>query len=207
MLLKTIFCQVEKEKMSLFSKAQERWGNLQNVNGFLGQCGGWDQEEACIFTLWENTSTYQTFMDEIHDSIFNNSNQQETYVACDIELYETLFHIKESLLTNAIAKSTFIRTSICDVKSGKEEQFLHVQRTIWNEGMRETAGMLGGVVGKSLKNANRYIVLSFWKDEKPHRYYRNEIFPTLYEQANVASDVEHVQGKKVEYIKEWLVRS
>lgn len=32
--------------------------------------------------------------------------------------------------------------------------------------MENIKGMLGGVVGKSLKNENRYIVLTYWKDEK-----------------------------------------
>ncbi len=40
MLLKTIYCKVEEEKKELFSKAQEKWRDIQHLDGFHGQFGG-----------------------------------------------------------------------------------------------------------------------------------------------------------------------
>ncbi len=43
--------------------------------------------------------------------------------------------------------------------------------------MEKVKGMLGGVVGKSLKNENRYIVLTYWKDEQTHQKLCGRDFP------------------------------
>ncbi|WP_026590792.1 DUF4937 domain-containing protein [Bacillus sp. UNC437CL72CviS29] len=205
MLLKMIFCQVEKEKKGLFSEAQEKWGGLQNLEGFYGQFGGWNEDEACIFTVWGNMDTYQKFMNEMHDPIFHNSNQKDTYLSCKIELFQTLFDMKATSFTNALVKNLFVRVAVCDVKRGREENFLHIQETIWNKGMEKSEGMLGGVVGRSLKNSNRYVVLSFWENEMSHHRYVKEIFPRLYALANVTMDVESINGKQVACIEEWSV--
>ncbi|MEN1936066.1 DUF4937 domain-containing protein [Paenibacillus sp. 102] len=205
MLLKMIFCQVEKEKKGLFSEAQEKWRGLQNLEGFHGQLGGWNEDEACVFTVWENMNTYQKFMNEMHDPIFHNSNQKDTYVSCEIELFQTLFDIKATSFTNVLAKTPFVRAAVCDVKRGREENFLHIQETVWNKGMEKSEGMLGGVVGRSLKNFNRYVVLSFWENEMSHQRYVKEIFPDLYELANITEDVENINGKQVACLKEWSV--
>ncbi|WP_410982518.1 DUF4937 domain-containing protein [Bacillus cereus] len=205
MLIKTIFCQVEKEKKDLFSEAQEKWRDLQNLEGFHGQFGGWNEDEACVFTVWENMHTYQKFMNEMHDPIFYNSNQKDTYLSCEIELFQTLFDMKATPFTNVLTENLFVRAAVCDVKRGREQHFLHIQETVWNKGMEKSEGMLGGVVGRSLKNANRYIVFSFWENEMAHQRYVKEIFPGLYELANVTEDVENINGKQVTCIKEWSV--
>lgn len=70
MLLKTIYCKVEEEKKELFSKAQEKWRDIQHLDGFHWQFGGWNEDEACVFTLWENKSAYQSFMNGAHDTIY-----------------------------------------------------------------------------------------------------------------------------------------
>ena len=35
--------------------------------------------------------------------------------------------------------------------------------------MKNIKGMLGGIVGKSLQNENRYIVLTYWQDGMAHQ--------------------------------------
>ena len=53
MLLKTIYCKVEEEKKELFSKAQEKWRDIQHLDGFHWQFGGWneDDEGVCIYFM------------------------------------------------------------------------------------------------------------------------------------------------------------
>ncbi|MDM5188696.1 YdbC family protein [Bacillus sp. DX4.1] len=205
MILKSIFCHVEKEQKELFSTAQEKWRELTKLEGFHGQFGGWNEETACVFAAWENMNTYQQFMNETHDTIFYNSNQKDTYTLCETELYQSLFDMTETSFTEVIPNSSFARIAICDVKNGDDQQFLHVQETVWNIGMERSEGMLGGVVGRSLTKPNRYLVLSLWKDEESHRYYVEEIFPALYELANVSAYVSNVNGKQVTYVDEWSV--
>jgi hypothetical protein len=45
-----------------FSIAQERWGNLKDVDGFLGQIGGWDVNdpfEAGILSFWKDSNSFR----------------------------------------------------------------------------------------------------------------------------------------------------
>ncbi|MFJ8414053.1 DUF4937 domain-containing protein [Bacillus paramycoides] len=205
MLLKTIFCKVEEEKREMFSEAQEKWRDLQHLDGFHGQFGGWNEDEACVYTLWEDRNAYQSFMNDAHDTIFLNSNQEGTYIFCNIEMFQTLYDITETPLKDVITQGSFVRVAICDVKEGKEKHFSFIQETIWNKGMENANGMLGGVVGKSLKNENRYIVLTYWKNEMAHQNYVEEIFPELYKLANTHEDIEEIKGKQVVCKEEWLV--
>ncbi|OSX93301.1 hypothetical protein BTJ45_02014 [Bacillus mycoides] len=205
MLLKTIFCKVEEEKRKMFSDAQEKWRDIQHLDGFNGQFGGWSEEEACVFTLWADRNAYQSFMNGAHDTIYLNSNQEGTFLSCEIELFQMLYDINDKPLKNVVTEGSFVRVAICDVKEEKEKQFLHKQETIWNKGMEKVKGMLGGVVGKSLKNENRYIVLTYWKDEKMHQNYVEEIFPELNKSANVHEDIEEIKGKQAVCKEAWLV--
>lgn len=61
--------------------------------------------------------------------------------------------------------------------------------------MEKAKGMLGGVVGEVFKNENRYIVLTYWKDEIAHQHYVEEIFPDLYKLANIHEDIEEIKRK------------
>ncbi|WP_439019650.1 DUF4937 domain-containing protein [Bacillus thuringiensis] len=205
MLLKTIYCKVEEEKKELFSKAQEQWRDIQYLDGFHGQFGGWNENEACVFTLWNDRGAYQSFMNGAHDTIYLNSNQEDTFFSCEIELFQTLYDITDTHLKDVVTEGSSVRVAICDVKVGKEKHFLHKQETIWNKGMEKAKGMLGGVVAKSLKNENRYIVLTYWKDEIIHERYVKEIFPGLYQLANVNEYVESINGKQIIRKEEWSV--
>ncbi|WP_433772082.1 DUF4937 domain-containing protein [Bacillus wiedmannii] len=205
MLLKTIFCKVEEEKREMFSDAQEKWRDLQHLDGFHGQFGGWNEDEACVYTLWKDRNAYQSFMNGAHDTIYLNSNQKDTFLSCEIELFQTLYDITDTPLKDVITQGSFVRVAICDVKQQKENQFLHKQETIWDKEMEKIKGMLGGVVGKSVKNETRYIVLTYWKDEIAHERYMKEIFPGLYQLANINEYVESINGKKIIRKEEWSV--
>lgn len=61
------------------------------MKGFLGQLGGWceqDPNQAWIIAFWENPSTYQHFMKEVHDRIFLSSGQGKTYSAIYVDFFE-----------------------------------------------------------------------------------------------------------------------
>lgn len=204
MLIKSIICKVSDEKKGLFSAAQEQWSELKALDGFYGQIGGWDESEACIVSLWKNMKMYQSFMNDTHDKIFYDSDQQNTYTSCKTELYQSLFDITETSFLDALAHSSFLRIAICDVKQESEKQFLHMQETVWNPGIARAEGMMGGVVGRSL-SSNRYIVLSLWKDAAAHNQYVKEIFPQLLHTANPSQQVLHMEGKQTTFVSSWSV--
>ncbi len=123
MLLKTIYCKVEEEKKELFSMAQEKWRDIQHLDGFHWQFGGWNEDEACVFTLWEDKSAYQSFMNGAHDTIYLNSNQEDTFLSCEIELFQTLYDITDKPLKDVVTEGSFVRVAICDIKVEKEKYF------------------------------------------------------------------------------------
>lgn len=89
LLVKYIRCEVEEEKRAAFSKAQEEWNRLSEVDGFLGQLGGWSESgEAVILGFWESRQAYQHFMEHVHDTIFLENNQGKTYRSIAVTMYE-----------------------------------------------------------------------------------------------------------------------
>jgi heme-degrading monooxygenase HmoA len=91
MLLKWIRCEVDEEKKAAFSAAQEKWRDLKGYPGFLGQIGGWNAavpQEACILAFWENLDSYQSFMSDKHDEIFERSRQKGTYHKISVDIVE-----------------------------------------------------------------------------------------------------------------------
>lgn len=97
MLLKWIICSTQKESQSRFSEAQEQWAALKDIPGFLGQVGGWSSKhplQAGILSCWQDEASYQHFMHHLHDGIFQQSQQKETYTSISV----TLFKIATMLL-------------------------------------------------------------------------------------------------------------
>jgi hypothetical protein len=81
--LKTIVCNVKEENKEAFSFAQEQWSSLRRLEGFRMQFGGWleinEQHLAIIAAFWSSETTYNDFMRNNHDQLFNSNNQGETY--------------------------------------------------------------------------------------------------------------------------------
>ena len=103
--------------------AQEKWRDIQHLDGFHWQFGGWNEDEACVFTLWEDKSVYQSFMNGAHDTIYLNSNQEDTFLSCEIELFQTLYDITDTPLKDVVTEGSFVRVAICDIKVEKEKYF------------------------------------------------------------------------------------
>jgi hypothetical protein len=91
MLIKWILCRVPADGCAAFSKAQQAWQALHGVDGFGGQWGGWeahDPQEAGILGLWRDRAAYQHFMEHVHDTIFQKSDQVRTYDSISVTLFE-----------------------------------------------------------------------------------------------------------------------
>lgn len=91
MLIKWIACQVREGQKQSFSRGQEQWRAVREVDGFLGQAGGWnvsDPAEAVILAFWRDEAAYRAFMANHHDPIFAKTRQQQTYERIRVELYE-----------------------------------------------------------------------------------------------------------------------
>jgi heme-degrading monooxygenase HmoA len=113
MLLKWIRCEVDTEKKAAFSVAQEKWRDLKGCPGFLGQIGGWNAakpQEACILAFWENLDSYQSFMSNKHDEIFERSRQKGTYhkISADIVEVKQPIECNHMSMTEVLQKSKML---------------------------------------------------------------------------------------------------
>lgn len=89
MLAKMMTCYVHEDQKEVFSYKQQHWAALAQVDGFIGQLGGWNTEqqaEAFVLGLWEDEEAYQDFMKHTHDSIFYKSGQKSTYHHLNVDI-------------------------------------------------------------------------------------------------------------------------
>lgn len=131
-----------------FSRAQEAWSIIATADGFIGQIGGWDHqqpEQACILGLWCDLSSYQTFMDQIHDSVTDANAQGGTYSAIHVGLFDKVLDIKgeAATLSDVLIEGAVLRVADCTVKQSRQSHFVQMQRDIWNVGMAKASGMWG----------------------------------------------------------------
>lgn len=62
-------------------------------------------------------------MNGAHDTIYLNSNQEDTFLSCEIELFQTLYDIAEVPLKDVVTEGSFVRVAVCDVKDEKKSNF------------------------------------------------------------------------------------
>lgn len=202
MLVKWIRCNVPENKKAMFSQAQEQWDILKNSDGFLAQVGGWDRKhtsQAAILSFWRDNDAYQVFMEDQHNTIFKENEQESTYDSISVQIYEKLQDINEQDILKLFSKGTILRIADCLVRDEKQDHFEWVQKNIWNVGLKKSDGMLAGVFCKNEKNhPNRYLVVSLWEHIYAHKHYVAYALPSLLEQANVKEDVIQMKGSLVE---------
>lgn len=91
MLLKHIICKVKPDYRLDFSEAQKSWAKTTESKGFLCQIGGWNHSqpnEAVILSFWKDRLSLDGFMNKMHDDIFYQNNQLETYENIMISFFE-----------------------------------------------------------------------------------------------------------------------
>lgn len=208
MLVKWITCEVDESKISLFSTAQEKWGRLREVDGFLGQIGGWGlhrPNKACILACWSDYPSYKQFMEKHHDEIFENSNQKNTYKTISVALYEKEFDISEAEFTKVMNKAAILRIADCLVGSEDQVLFERMQQEVWNPGMAESTGMLAGVFCKDPILNGKYLVATVWDHIDSHRRYVENEFPLLQQHSGIKEQAVQVTGNVIELEPKWLV--
>lgn len=208
MFIKWIVCQVSDQQQTSFTQAQTMWRVLEDVDGFYGQWGGWNihqPTEACIINFWRDQSSYDSFMSNIHDSIFHTNNQAQTYQGISVSLSKQILFIPgEKEYIHQALSGKWLRMAECFVKPEKVTSFIAAQQTIWNPAMTKAEGMLAGIMGQTIALPNRYQVFSFWRNEQVHRAYVKNV-ASLRKQAATDQDTLSVSGFLVRLEGKWLV--
>lgn len=105
MLVKKIVCDVKEGQQKDFDQAQRQWKSLSDIDGFLGQIGGWCGRKAIIIAFWKDRDTYHYFMSHEHDTLIYENHQKETYRDISIVLWESASEIHKEILDQAISIS------------------------------------------------------------------------------------------------------
>lgn len=210
MLIKWIICTVPESRRDAFGEAQQAWQSLGEVDGFLGQTGGWhvdDPTQACIMGLWKHPGAYQTFMREIHDTVTDQSGQESMYESSRISLYDWMFDIpgKAASLIEACTSSTILRIAECIVHSHRQSHFVRMQQEVWNPGMSRHEAMMGGLFTRNAQEADRFLVATWWRNRQGYDDYVRTTLPELREKASVEGDVRSLDGKIIAIDPAWWV--
>jgi heme-degrading monooxygenase HmoA len=210
MYIKWIVCKVPVSSKNEFSSAQEKWNGTKSVNGFIAQAGGWnllDENDACIISYWESEDALKYFMSNLHNQILSENKQDQFYTSISVNHFNSILLMEgeSSALTEAINNAKLLRIADCRVKQNKIEHFEKVQKDIWQPGMRKANGMLGGIFSKSVNDANKYLVSTFWDNPENHTGYVNNILPILREKADVSNDLNTITGKQILLADSWKI--
>lgn len=186
MLVKWILCQVDAARRPAFDVAQAAWFPIQEVDGFLGQCGGWQSLEdsspcACILGLWSSAEHHADFLrDGPHDTLLASSGQSKTMRSWRTTLFSSLCAMPGEYpdLVQALdhaPEGAFLRVADCEVSAARSTAFRNAQEQDWLPAMRATDGMLGGMF--SQEGPGRFLVTTLWKSAAHHQAYARDILP------------------------------
>lgn len=229
LLGKLITCNVLPEQRRPFSIAQQAWQKTALSPGFVSQLGGWKQHtsssvhhsinpsenQSIILATWQNRQSLESFMTHLHDDIYEQNAQKNTYLNCKIEFLNQLFTMpsergNEPAVTD---KPALMRMADCEVLPGRVEHFIDVQKNVWGPAMAQAQGMMGGhfwqFVGhdsdQNNQQTNRFLVTTFWKDQRCHDLYVKQQLPLIKARAEVDLDIKVIRGGVVDLNECWWI--
>lgn len=207
MIAKYIRCEVPEASRTDFSKGQSLWQEAAYSKGFIFQLGGWELAtgQAVILARWTDMESVKAFMRLAHDAIADKANQAGCYSAISVSY---LFSVMSIPSSNHYHKdrvdSGFIRIADCYIAPEKVDKFLLEQETLWNPGMQQVEGMLGGQIWQFNGEANHYLVTSYWQSESHHNHYATHHFPVLKLQA-ATNIIQTISVHKVQTEQSWQI--
>ncbi len=210
LIVKRIVCDVLADKKTQFSQGQQEWRALAGQPGFAGQVGGWldgDADKAVILGCWQDVGSYDRFMSEVHDSVFDVNGQKGTYSSGHVDRWQMVLPMpgERGSLSESIEDAGLIRIAHCRVKPSRFDHFIEVQQSIWNPGMASSGGMLAGAFNRHLEDETQFLVCTLWRSEADHRHYCSVNFPDLHRRAEVGQDCDDVFGMIVHIENAWDV--
>ncbi|WP_144212446.1 DUF4937 domain-containing protein [Shewanella donghaensis] len=196
-IAKIITCKVAKDQKAHFCHSQQGWKSAATCDGFMGQFGGWVQDEenvnhseltAVIVGLWRTEQDLALFMATVHDDIIEQNQQVSTYLNCSVNRLSHVMPIHHD--QDKFPNTGILRIAYCDDVTDKQA-FMANQQHIWNPGMIRQTGFIGGDVWQ---NSTQHVVLSYWSSALAHQQYQQGDFVSLRQQAKPLSYIGHISG-------------
>lgn len=131
MFVKWISCAVPEPYSPGFASAQSGWTAITGTAGLVGQLGGWAQSgtTALILAFWDDQPSYERFMAEEHDQVFQSTAQSATYTPIEIATGTSLLTMPGAAPSpsEAIRASQVLRVADCTVHPGSDHHLRQVQ--------------------------------------------------------------------------------
>ncbi|NRD72000.1 DUF4937 domain-containing protein [Shewanella sp. VB17] len=212
MIAKYIRCTVPVGQQDAFSQGQRRWQETALSHGFISQHGGWEQAtgKAIILARWADMESVKNFMASAHDPIADKTRQVGTYTAISVSYLQQVMQIPVSVApipekaASTQVDAGFIRIADCYIAADKVDQFILEQDTLWNPGMQQVEGMLGGELWRFNDEVDHYLVTSYWQSESHHNHYVSEHFPALKQQA-ANNIIQTMSGQSIPTEQSWQI--
>lgn len=208
MIIKWIQCEVEDNNRSAFTKAQKKWIELKEIEGFIGQIGGWKLNSphiAGVLSFWQSQFYYERFMERFHDDLVEKNKQVNTYKNIVVNIYEEMGKIGSRGIASLLSEGRILRVTECPVTAEAAQFFEEEQISLGNKLMNGEACMLGELLGRHKQDGQRYLVASLWSSYYSHRSYTEEVLPGLVEPLNVKGMTDYVVGNVIEIQTQWTI--
>jgi len=182
MLLKLYTCSVPPDAQTQFDSGQEAWGRLNELDGFLGQTGGWcstcPEDRPVIVGLWRDRESYDVFRNEVHDEIFEANGQKMAIVDGDSTIWSQLLDLDAEMrgVESSLLHAGLIRVDLFNVIPGLEPKFRDFIEHAWFGRIRAADGGLSAFFGcrcchEPQRREAPFVICSVWKSAEDHDRY------------------------------------
>jgi len=171
MLLKLFRCDVSADQREVFAQGQRAWQACAQLDGFVGQMGGWHDDQAWVAAWWRDWASYQDFALENHDAIYQRSGQAGLYSHAESSFWTSLDGEKvdrrASFEADPVADS--MQLEWIELAPGTQPDFRDFLAWRWRPGLAGTAGLIQARITRHRKRPGIYLAWSTWTRGAVHR--------------------------------------
>lgn len=158
------FQNVQREPWAV---SQQRWLELsRDAGGLVSAWGAASRSDARAVFQWESEDAVRAFMEGTHDRALADIGT----VGKSAVLY-----LDPVLDLGPRGDARHVAESIAWIKEGGAEPWLESQR-VWCEEMSKCDGFVGGSI---VRGRRTFVVTSFWRDDRSHAHYLDNVVPGL----------------------------
>lgn len=126
-----------------FDRAQQLWRGISGFPALVGQSGGWSANEgtAVVVTLWVGRDAHRAYRTTAHDHVADQ--QRQTYTSFTAELLDVQARSAVDWMPASIGRGGILRTADCELRPGRFEHALEIQRDLWLPAMHRARMQYG----------------------------------------------------------------
>lgn len=211
MFLRWTVCRVADRERDSFAQTQALGTRGRPSSGFLGQVGGWEQQDsqqACLATFWRDENAFLRSMTLVGDAEAGEPHDQ-TYLALSMESFEHLLEIpaQSQEMGDALWRATCLTVTEYWVRKGRVPHFLSMQRRVWRPGSQLVPGHLFGLLFKDQSLPHRFLSVHFWEQPEQVQEYRQDKALVLMELSQLEQDVESQSQHLILLEPRWFLKA